>query len=170
MKKYLVISALFLFITTLSAQDSFRVRELPDSVKYLSMVFQANGLLLNTINYAKSLGKTVEEVATFTGDQFKTSWNTAAGFPGFVRTTLNICGYIYPEGDLKILEQSDKMVKFQLKSLYPDLVKAGQVFNVTYQEYLTFTRILFERIADSMESRFTVTESGDGWIATITRK
>jgi hypothetical protein len=48
--------------------------------------------------------------------------------------------------------------------------KAGQIFNVNYQEHLTFTRILFERIADSMKAYFTVTESGDSRVVINTRK
>jgi hypothetical protein len=37
--------------------------------------FQADYLVINSISYAKSLGKSVEDIAAFSGNQFKTGWN-----------------------------------------------------------------------------------------------
>ena len=55
---------------------------------------QADIFLVNLINYAKSIGKSVGDIASFTGDQIKTGWNEADGYICFEKIT-DYLGTIY---------------------------------------------------------------------------
>ena len=170
MKKLVLIPVLFLLICSLSAQQKFVIPELSDSTRYVRMVFQANGFILNSINYAKSVGKTVEDIAAFTGEQYKYTWNRDNGFQGFVRGTLYNWLCFVPGSSLEILDQSDSMIKFKTTAINQNLQKNSPLFNVTYEEYLTFLRILFEKIGDYLSSDYSQELAGEGMVVTIKKK
>lgn len=150
-----VLTLCFLFGTVIT-QETFKVPELTEAVKHSRMVYQTNGMILNTINYAKSMGKTVEEVAAFTGDQFKTGWNKGKGFVGFVKGTLSNWICFIPNGPIEILEQSGNMIKYKTGNIFPDLKKNKPQFNVSYSEYLTFYRIVYEKVAEYLGEDYSL--------------
>jgi len=142
----------------------------PVGDRYLNMVGQTNSFILNSINYAKSMGKTVEDIANFTGDQFKISWNKANGYNGLVNgVKYNLVCYL-PNGELKILEQDDNHVKFSAKDIFPYLKNNSPLYNVTYDEYLTFLKIANGKIAEYMGAEFTQKVENDEIIMTIKKK
>jgi len=124
--------------------------DVPVADRYLMMVGQMNAFILNSINYAKSMGKTVEDIANFTGDQFKTSWNKANGYNGYVNGLKYIWVCLLPDAEFKTLEQDDNHVKFRIKDIFSSLKNNSPQYNVTYDEYLTFSKILNEKIAEYM--------------------
>ena len=170
MKKIFSVPVLLLWISSAIAQDSFIVPDISDANKLARMVFQANGFILNSINYAKSIGKTLEDVAIFTGDQFMYTWNKDDGYAGFVRGTLSNWVCFIPDGGIEILEQSGNMIKFRAREIYPDLKMAGSFFNVTYEEYLTFLRIVHEKIAGYLGSEYSQEVTPEGLMVTIKKK
>lgn len=170
MKKSLLFPAILLWIAPAIAQESFIIPDLSDANKHARMVYQANGFILNTINYAKSVGKTLEDVAGFTGEQFKFSWNKEDGYAGFVKWTLANWVSFVPDGEMEILEQSDNMIKFRAKEIYPELKTDGPFFNVSYEEYLTFLRIVHEKTADYLGSEFAQEVTSEGVTVTIKKK
>jgi hypothetical protein len=170
MKKLLFITFLCFVLISLKAQEAFQVPTLTDANKHSMMVFQTNGFVLNTINYAKSMGKTVEDVANFTGDQFKTSWNKENGFTGFVNGTLYNWLCFVTNNNIEILDQSNRMISFKTNTLFPDLKKNSTQFNVTYEDYLTFMRIVHEKVADYLGAVYSQTSTEDGMVITIKKK
>lgn len=167
MKGSISIMTLCFLFGTLVAQEPFKVPELTDAVKHSMMVFQTNGMILNTINYAKSMGKTVEEVAIFTGDQFKTGWNKENGFVGFVNGTIRNWICFIPNSTVEILEQSNNMIKYKTGVVFPNLKKDSPQFNVSYSEYLTFYRIVYERVGEYLGAEYSQSVVEDGIIVTI---
>jgi hypothetical protein len=131
--------------------------------------YQADINLINSINYAKSLGKSVEDLASFTGDQFKTSWNIASGFNGFVNGILSNWRPIVPMGELKIQERDDNHIIFSASKMFTGL-KTGPQYNVTYDDYLTFYRVACEKIADYMGAIYKQETTQDGILVTISKK
>jgi len=127
----------------------------PVADRYLNMVGQINIFIINSINYAKSIGKTVEEIANFTGDQFKTSWNKANGYNGFINGVKYNWISFAPDGKFKILEQDDNHFKFSVNDVFPYLKNNSPLYNVTYDEYLTFLKIVHEKIAEYMGAEYT---------------
>ena len=132
--------------------------------------YQADIFVINSINYAKSLGKNVEDIAGFTGDQFKTGWNKEAGYDGFVNGTLNNWRSIVPKGELKILEQDDSLIVFSANNMLTGLKSSGPQFNVTYDELLTFFRVAHEKIANYLGAIYTQKTTQDGVVVTISKK
>ena len=125
----------------------------------------ADNSLINSINYAKSLGKSVEDIASFTADQYKTSWNTANGYNGIVSNWRSVV----PKRELTILEQDDNHIIFNANNIFPALKNVAQ-FNVTYDEYLVFYRVVYEKIADYLGFIYKQETTPDGVLVTITKK
>jgi hypothetical protein len=131
---------------------------------------QADYFIINSINYAKSIGKKVEDIASFTGDQFKTGWNKSDGYSGFVNGTLNNWRSVIPRGGLKIVAQDSSHIIFSANKMFLGLKKNSPQFNVTYDEYLTFYRIVFEKIADYLGAIYKQETTPEGVLVTITKK
>lgn len=142
----------------------------PVADRYLNMVGQANYFILNSISYAKSLGKTVDDIANFSGDQFKIGWNKDNGFNGFVNGVKYNWVSFVPGGEFKILEQDDNHFKFSVKDIFPYLKNNSPSFNVTYDEYLTFLNIVHEKIAEHMGAEYTQKVANEEIIITIIKK
>jgi len=86
------------------------------------------------VNYAKSFGKTVEDVANFSGVQIKTGWNQVNGYNGFLNGVKYNWVCIIPNNEFNTLEQDDNHFKFSVKNVFPYLKDNGSLFNVTYDE------------------------------------
>jgi hypothetical protein len=139
MKKLLFIPFLCWTVTLVTGQDLFKVPEISDAAKYTNMVGQANALMANTINYAKSQGKTVEDIARFTGEQFKTSWNKEAGYKGFVNGMLYISTCFFPKAEIGIPDQTENSITYKVV-VDPEFLRIFPLFNVSFEEYLVFWR------------------------------
>lgn len=142
----------------------------PVADRYLNMVGQINIFIINSINYAKSIGKTVEDIAIFTGDQIKTSWNKANGYNGFVNGVKYNWVSFAPDGKFKILEQDDNHFKFSVNDVFPYLKNNSPLYIVTYDEYLTFLKIVHEKIAEYMGAEYTQKVENEQITVTIIKK
>jgi hypothetical protein len=131
--------------------------------------YQADMFLLMSISYAKSLGKNVEDLSSFMGDNVKTSWNQATGFTGLVNGMLSNWRAISPKGELKIKEQDDNHVVFIVNRMFPALKNAPQ-YNVTYDDYLLSYRVACEKISDYMGGIYSQETTPDGVLITISKK
>jgi hypothetical protein len=170
MKRPLLLLGLCFIIGALNAQEAFKAPELTDAAKYSMTLFQTNGFILNIINYGKSMGKTVEEIAAFTGDQFKAGWNKDMGFTGYVNWTMNIWTIFTPGSNLEIREQSKDIISFKTGVIFPDLKKNSPQFNVTYEEYLTFFKIISQKVADHMGAAFSLSVVDDGLLIILKKE
>ena len=169
MKKFFFIPALFL-VTSLCAQEAFVVPNLECAHKHQFMTTQTNIMILGQINYAKACGKTVEDVASYTGELFAKTWNIEMGFSGFIKAILHHSVCLTPSGTSEILEQSTEMIKIKLTNIFPALKKSGTVLDVTYDEYFRFIRILMSKISEKMGGEFTLQDTPEGMIWTIKKK
>jgi hypothetical protein len=167
MKKLILISVTILFVTTIVAQEKFVVPEISDAQKHSRMIGQTNGVVLNFINYAKLQGTSVEDLAKFTGDQYKKSWNKENGWEGFARGCLNNWTIMTPDNKLIILEQSESMIKFQSKIPYVWLKNNGPLYNVSHDEFMTFLKINHKVIGEYLGADISFNEVEDGLILTI---
>jgi hypothetical protein len=170
MKKLILITVTILFVTSIIAQDKFVVPEISDAQKHSRMVGQTNAFILNFINYAKSQGDSVEDLAKFTGDQFKTSWNKENGWEEFAKGCLNNWTIMTPDNKLVILKQSETMLKFQSKTPFVWLKNNGPQYNVSHDEYMTFLKINHKIIGEYLGADISFTDASDGLILTIKKK
>lgn len=137
MKKLLFIPFLLFAAVSVTAQETFKVPEISDAAKCAHMVGQANALIVNSINYAKSQGKTVEDIALFTGEQFKTSWNKEAGYNGFVNGMLFISTCFFPKAEIGILDQTEKSITYKVVCDL-EFLRMFPLLNISFDEYLVF--------------------------------
>ena len=170
MKKLILITVTILFVTSIVAQEKFAVPEISDAQKHSRMVGQANGIILNLISYAKSQGNSVEDVAKFTGNQFKTGWNKENGWEGFAKGCLYNWTIFIPDSKVVILEQSETMLKFQSKTPYAWFKNNQPQFNVSYDDYMTFIRISHTIIGEYLGADISFTDAENGLIVTIKKK
>ena len=137
---------------------------------YPTSYYQPNQFLITAINYAKSMGKSVNEIAAFTGDQFKTGWNNNFGLNGFVNGVRNNWSSIVKNDNMKVLEQDDDHVVLQFENFLTDLKNNGPFYNVSYVEYLTFLDGVYQKIADHLGYSYTQESIPNGVKITITKK
>lgn len=170
MKKAAFILMLTFVFCPIFSQTKFSVPSLPDSARYQRMVDQANYILLSEISYAKHMGQTVEEAATYVGNLFKTTWSAEKEFKGLAEGCLNNFYCFSAYGKVNILEQSDVHIVFETTNFFGWLKENGPVFDVTYDEYIAYLRIIHEQIADYMNSTAKIEENGKGVIVTLRKK
>ncbi len=159
----------FLALITMG-QGKFTVPVLTDLQKYQNAALQWNGSYLIQISYAKSLGKSVEDVAKFFGDQLIATWNKQSGFDGLVRGILYTMVCLVPYGSVEIIEQTDNGIKYKVTGLYSDLREGGSIFNVTYKEYIKFWEIAISKLANDLRAKYSQTDTDEGLIATLGKK
>lgn len=169
MKK--VISILLISMVTLVviAQENFTVPNLTDTQKYQIAAAYWRYTMLMALNIAKSSGKSIEEAATYGSDQNKIYWDKEAGFKGLVEGILTHYVILVPDGNVEIIEQTDKMIKIKITNFYPEL-KAGPILNVTYEELITYLQIANSRLADYMGATFSFKDTPEGIITIIQKK
>lgn len=131
---------------------------------------QADISLITLINYAKSIGKKVEDIARFFEDQFKPVWDKSGGYNGAVNELLSDWRSVVPIGGLKIMEQDSIHIIFSANRMFSDLKKNSPQFNVTYDDYLAFYRIVSEKFADYIGVNFKQETTPEGVLITISKK
>lgn len=137
---------------------------------YPTSYYQPDQFLITAINYAKSMGKSVDEFAAFTGDQFKTSWNNNFGLNGFVNGVRNNWSSIVKNEDMKVLEQDDKHAVLQFENFLTDLKNSGPFYNVSYEDYLIFLDGVYQKISNHLGYSYTQESIPNGVKITISKK
>ena len=170
MKRLIAILCFFLLSMATFPQRKFIVPNLTDLQKYQNAALQWNGSYLIQISYTKSLGKSVEDIGRFVGDQFAITWNKSGGFDGFVHGMLYTMICLVPYGSVEIVEQTDNGLVYKVTGLYSDLREGGSIFNVTYEEYIKFLEVAFSKLADYMGAKYSQQDTDEGLIVTIREK
>lgn len=170
MKKLIVFLCVSLFALTVIAQGKFVVPTPTDLEKYQSSAWQWNGAYIILINYAKSLGKSVEDAGSSVGDIVKLTWNKDTGFDGFVNAMLFIWVTYVPAGTVEIMDQTEGKIKIMIKNFYPPLKETLADYNVTYEQYLKFLDIYVSKLAEYVGAAYTQKDTEGGLIVNIEKK
>ncbi len=122
--------------------------------------------LINSLNYAKSLGKTVDEFARFTGEQYKSWWNNE----NFIAGVLHNWQMWTPSENFNILEQDEDHVIFTANNMFSSLKMNGSMFNVSYEDYLSFFKTVFEKISEDLSVGYNQENTPDGVRITVAKR
>jgi len=161
MKILSIVLAGLLSVSTLYAQQSFTVPEVtPDKEKEV-LYNHVVAYFAAGITFAKTQNVSLEEYGKYIGEQFKAFWNPEAGFEFFANQTMFLLKGNNPYSEMKIIEQSDKMVRFQLSNL-DVLFKQGPMYGITYTDFVTCSGALLTTLADYMKVSFEQKVSDDG--------
>jgi hypothetical protein len=71
-------------------------------------------------------------------------------------------------GDFRVKEQDDNHVVFTADNMFSRLRQAPR-YNVTYDDYITFYRIVFERIAEYMDCTYDQQNTETGVRVTVAK-
>ena len=111
------------------------------------------------ISYAKSKGTSAKEYGEYMGNLFKPFWNSDEGFPALAIGLMYILNGMYPDNEMQILEQSDKMLRFKLKNV--DIAfQQGPVYGVAFEELVECSEGQLETIGEHMGTNFSHKISG----------
>lgn len=132
--------------------------------------YQADNGLLLLLNYGKSMGKTIEEIGNSAGNAIKTGWNQSMGPQVFINTSVSNWRSICQPENFKILEKDDNHTVYTVDQLFPNLKSAGQIYGVTYDEYITFLKVLTEIVADHMGAVYKQENTSQGIKVTVSKK
>uniref|UniRef100_UPI003217BAA9 hypothetical protein n=1 Tax=uncultured Draconibacterium sp. TaxID=1573823 RepID=UPI003217BAA9 len=170
MKKIAVVTLCVLLSGVLSAQQSFSVPELtPDQEKEV-LYNHVVAYFAAGITFAKTQDVSVEEYGKYIGNQFKAFWDPEAGFVFFANQLMFIIQGVNPYSEMKILEQSDKMLRFQMSNL-DVLFKQGPMYGITYKEFLACSEGVISTLADYMKVSFKQEVTDDGlYVVTLKAK
>lgn len=69
-----------------------------------------------------------------------------------------------------MVEQDENHYIFTVRNTLPDLKSAGMINNVTYDDYLTYYRMIYEKGADYMGTGYKQETTPDGVKITLTKK
>lgn len=126
--------------------------------------------IINSISFAKNMGNTVELFAAYTGDQMKAGWSQETSLANLVYNVRSYWGGIVKNENIQILEQDENHAVIECKKMLLNLKNNGPVFGVTYDDYLTFIEILYQRIADHVGLVYTQETISNGVKITISKK
>ncbi len=169
MKK--IITVTFVSLTTLLgfSQLNFKAPELTDQQKFRIASLNWNSSLLLQISFGKSLGRSVEDIAAFNGDQLKTAWNRQGGYNGFVNSILYTMVSLAPYGTVEITDQNDNRLVYKVTGLYSELREGGSIYGVTWDEYIKFLEITFSKVATYMGTGYSQKDTDEGLIVTVSK-
>lgn len=92
---------------------------------------------LGTIQYAKSLGKSAEDVGSYYAKNAKENWLKTIDYDQYQDLIIGYFTSVTPPGGLVILEEDDQHIIFTSTGLAADLKRNGSINNVSYEEYLS---------------------------------
>ncbi|MCJ7820478.1 MAG: hypothetical protein MUP53_04685, partial [Bacteroidales bacterium] len=81
-------------------------------------------------------------------------WNPADGFVAFANGMIFILAGMYPDNEMQIVAQNEKMVEFKLKNVDISF-KNGPMFGVTYEEMLECSKGIIGTLANHMNVSFS---------------
>ncbi|WP_346856823.1 hypothetical protein [uncultured Draconibacterium sp.] len=170
MKNLAVFALCLFFFSSINAQQMFTVPTVtPDQEKEI-LYNHVVAYFAAGVTFAKTQDVSVEEYGQYIGEQFKAFWNPEAGFEFFVNQIMFILKGVNPYSEMKILEQNDKMIRFQMANL--DLLfKQGPMYGITFDEFLSCSEALLLTLADYMKVSFVQTVNDEGfYVVTLKAK
>lgn len=162
MKKTLISIALTLFVFYALAQEKFLVPQLTDEQKSEVLYNHVIAYAATGVGFAKTQGVSAEEYGQFIGNQFKSYWDPAAGFPAFTKQIMYILAGMHPDNQMEIVEQGPTNITFRMKNV--DLAfKNGPMLGVTSDEFLACGHGIIATLAEYMNTNFSDEMTEDGW-------
>lgn len=170
MKKLVVFFYYSLFFLSAFAQEKYSVPVMTDQEKINSLASSWNTLNLYIISHAKSLGKSIEDVATFTSDLYISGLDKSVGFDGYANGLIRGWVGTAPTGKVEITEQTDNKVVLRVTNFYSQLKEKGTLNNVSYQEYIKYLEFRGNRVFGVFGGTYSIRDTKDGLIITMQKK
>ena len=122
------------------------------------------------IQYAKSLGKSPEEVGKFFAERAKKDWAAEMEYDDFQNVVVNNFRNSTPEDGFTILEEDSNHAVFTSSGMVSNLEKNGTVNEVTYEEYINLDETFWAEVADHVGADFTEEITDQGLKVSVSKK
>lgn len=124
------------------------------NVVYQGTYSQPDNCVLAAINQAKTCGKTPEEAGRLAAEMFRPGWNQAGGYTLFANSIISNWRSMCMSDGFKVLEQDDNHAVLSACKSLTDLKRAGQIFNISYDDYLAFFKGAWDVFAEYMGATY----------------
>lgn len=115
---------------------------------------QADTWVLAAINQAKACGKTPEEAGRIAGEMVKPGWNQAGGYSAFANSVISNWRSICMSDGFKVQDQDENHAVLTATKTLTNLKRAGQMFNISYEDYLACFNGAWDVIAEYMGATY----------------
>lgn len=173
MKKTILFLIAAIILVPLFAQEKIAVPKMTDVQKHQRVNFMFNYMFIMGADYAKSQGQTVEDFAKHMGELSKTTWDSTAGFKGFIKGTLynweSWRSSTSPQ--IQIMKQTNEEFQFKTPLDIKKILGDKTYHEVSFQELMTAYNIVFEIVAKHLGVKYEqkLIEDGNWLEITITK-
>ena len=129
---------------------------------YPSTYHDADWGLLNNISYAKHIGKSPQDIASFHAERSIKEQGENLNYESYLDQLMSAWSNASPTRALQILEQNDVQVVFMAKDIAINLERSGSIGGVTYDEYLLYIQTYWSYLGDEVGAIYDQVYAGDG--------
>lgn len=169
MKKLIVVLCGCMLVLSAWGQAKFTVPVPTDVQKYQTAVWQWHAAYILIISYAKSEGIPVEEAGSKVGEMALKTWSKETKFDDFVNGILRSFVISTFRGKVEIKSQSEENVELLVTGFYEPMESALKIYNITPAELSQFYEAYVSSMAVTFGINYTVKDTADGMVITISK-
>jgi len=124
--------------------------------------------VLAAINFAKSQGVTAEEYSKYETQLALPWWNKEMGLEEFANGIVSMETAMVNQ--VEILKQDEKKVIIKLSNIYPAFKSQGELFDVSYEEFITWMETMYSILSDHVGCNYSQVMNDEGVVMTIEKK
>ncbi len=163
---------IFLFSSTIIAQEKKQKVEAPQLTveqKWKRAIYNATSILIASIAYAKSQGKSPSQCGKYMGELFATSWGEVKGVTGFIEA-MHWNWQMWEDFQIEVLEESENFYKAKIKGIGEKYITEGSEAGVTINEYYDCWEQVIMPITNYLGLEYKQKVEGDWIVFTVTEK
>lgn len=163
---------IFLFSSTIIAQEKKQKVEVPQLTieqKWKRAIYNATSILIASIAYAKSQGKSPSHCGKYMGELFATGWGEVNGVTGFIEA-MHWNWQMWEDFQIEVLEESENFYKAKIKGIGEKYVTGWPEAGVTLNEYYNCMGQLMNQITKSLGLEYKQKVEGDWIVFTVKEK
>ncbi len=137
---------------------------------YGSSYYLVDWAALDMILYAKSLGKSPEDIGSFFAERAKKEWAAELTYTDYQNAIINNFRNRTPKDGFKILEEDDDHVIFTASGMISNLKKNGTLNEVTYEEFLKLGETFWIGVGNHVGADFSKEITDQGLKISVSKK
>ena len=137
---------------------------------YGSTYYLVDWAALDMILYAKSLGKSTEDIGSFFAERAKKEWAAEMTYADYQNAIINNFRNRTPKDGFKILEEDDNHAIFTASGMISNLKKNGTLNEVTYEEFLKLGETFWTEVGEHVGADFSKEITDEGLKISVSKK
>ena len=137
---------------------------------YGSTYYLVDWAALDMIQYAKSLGKSPEDIGKFFAERAKKDWAAELAYEDYQNAIVNNFRNRTPKDGFTIHEEDSDHVVFTSSGMVSNLKKNGTLNEVTYEEFLKLGETFWTEVGDHVGADFSKEITDQGLKVSLTKR